>query len=99
MRCSNIVMRGHPRASWKERTRPDPETTSGRASDVGAVDAHAAREAVDETGDAIENGRLAGAIGADQTGDGACRNGEGRAVESPDAAETRPDIVHLKQRR
>jgi hypothetical protein len=52
-----------------------------------------------EPAEAVEERRLAGAVGTDQAGDLAGKNVERHAIESHDAAEADRDIAHAEQRR
>jgi len=52
-----------------------------------------------ETAQAVEQGRLAGAVGTDQAGDLARKDVEGYAIEGDDTAEPDGHVAHAEKRR
>ena len=82
-------MRLNSRTSWNERTRPDARATLSGESPTSSspFSFTAPRSGADEPGQQVEHGRLAGAVGADERGDGALAQIDVEVLGGDDAAE------------
>ena len=67
------------------------------AGDVVALEADGAGGGREVAGDAVEEGALAGAVGADEADDVALRHGQAGAVDGAEGAELHDDVGCLKQ--
>src|SRR5207248_3525548 len=67
--------------------------------DVDALEEHAALGGGQQTGEAVEQGGLARAVGADERGDLARRHRQRHVVDGEQAAEPHRDLARLEQRR
>ena len=83
---------------WNVRATPARVTRSGRlAGDVLAVEDDPAGGRPVEAGQAVEERRLAGAVGPDQRDDRLRRHAEGDVVDRDEAAEDLRDVGGLEQ--
>ena len=73
-------------------------STSSGVGDAGAREREATFRRLVEAGDAVEYGRLAGAVGADQRGDVATPDGERQIVDGDEPAEAHREMLDDKQR-
>ena len=79
---------GMPRAIWNVRVRPARVMRSGRQAVMSTpVERDPATPGRDDPGDALKQGRLAGAVGADQRRDRAALDVEIHTVERLHAVE------------
>ena len=69
----------------------------GEAGDVGVLEAHPARVRRHESGEAVEQGGLASAVGADDADDLALGHVEGDVRERPQAAILFADALDLQK--
>src|ERR687884_115471 len=64
---------------------------------IPAVEDHGARRRLVDARQHVEEGRLAGAVRADQADDRAARNEEVDVVDGDEAAELLPELLRLEQ--
>ena len=77
---------------------PSRARCSGRqAGDVAALEVHGAGGRIEIAGQAVEEGRLAGAVGPDQPQHLALLDGDGRLVDRLEGAEGLRDVARVKQ--
>ena len=95
---SSTDMRSNSATFWKVRPMPMCGMSwRGRFEDRLALEQHVAAVRRVEAAQAVEEGRLAGAVGADQAGDLAGKDIEGYAIERHDAAEANRDVADAQQ--
>src|SRR6185369_603699 len=85
------ILEGAADADRGDAVAGDPEQRIAVEQDVAAAALIKARQAVEEGG-------LAGAVGADQPDDAAGRHVEGDIVERDDAAKANANVLHAQQR-
>ena len=84
--------------TWKVRASPSARARLGRqARDVGAGEGHGARGDRQIAGQAVEEGRLARAVGPDQAEDVALLDRDRRVVDRLEGAERLDDVLRLNQ--
>ncbi len=97
---SVTVIRWNIARFWNVRPRPRPATSCvATAGERAALEHDVARLVLVEPAHAVEQGRLAGAVGADQAADVAAADVEADVVEGHDAAEAHADTSDAEQRR
>src|SRR5690606_14140066 len=98
--CQHVLEGGQvpERAHHLERAgHPQPgDAMRRKAGDVAAREEHRAVVALEGPRDDVEGGRLAGAIGPDQSEDLAFSHLERQTVESAQATEALPDVYQLE---
>ena len=100
MTLSSSVMAGRSLTCWKVRAMPAAAMSARQAArDVSAEEADLARARRQRSGDQVEHGALAGAVGTDQADDLAGLDLEADIVDGDQAAEALDGAVDSEQRR